>query len=62
MRVGDQRATVITEWAGPWPIAERWWDPDHARRRARFQLLLADGRACLAAVAGRRWWVDAWYD
>ena len=34
MRVGDQRATVITEWAGPWPIAERWWDPDHARRRA----------------------------
>jgi protein ImuB len=29
VRVGGQRAP-IAEWAGPWPIAERWWDPDHA--------------------------------
>ncbi|MGD9705525.1 MAG: DNA polymerase Y family protein [Acidimicrobiia bacterium] len=63
MRIGDAtRSISIIAWAGPWPVEERWWDPDRARRRARFQLLLGDGRACLAAIEGRRWWIDAWYD
>ena len=49
----------VTGWAGPWPLAERWWDPAAARRRARFQLLTGDGRAWLAAVQDGRWLIEA---
>jgi protein ImuB len=52
----------LAGWAGPWPVDERWWDPAARRRRARFQLLTADGRAHLAAVEGKRWWIEATYD
>lgn len=67
LRIGEQgrsrTATVgIVAWAGPWPVDERWWDPDGARRRARFQLLLVDGRACLVALEAHHWRIDAWYD
>ena len=51
----------IDAWAGPWPVEERWWDPDAARRRARFQVV-AGGRALLLALEGSRWWVEATYD
>jgi protein ImuB len=51
----------VTGWAGPWPLAERWWDPVSARRRARFQLLTGDGRAWLAAVQDSRWLIEAGY-
>ncbi len=51
----------VTGWAGPWPLSERWWDPAHARRRARFQLLTGDGRAWLAAVQDGRWLIEAGY-
>jgi protein ImuB len=51
----------VTGWAGPWPLAERWWDPVTARRRARFQLLTGDGRAWLAAVQDGRWLIEAGY-
>jgi protein ImuB len=51
----------IDAWAGPWPAEERWWDPEAARRRARFQLV-AGGRAVLLALEGSRWWVEATYD
>ncbi|HEX6518744.1 MAG TPA: DNA polymerase Y family protein [Streptosporangiaceae bacterium] len=51
----------ITGWAGPWPLAERWWDPGSASRRARFQFVTEDGRAWLAAVRGGRWRVEAGY-
>jgi protein ImuB len=51
----------VTGWAGPWPLAERWWDPVAARRRARFQLLTGDGRAWLAAVQDGRWLIEAGY-
>ncbi|MEM9033426.1 MAG: DNA polymerase Y family protein [Actinomycetota bacterium] len=52
----------VTGWAGPWPVEERWWDPASARRRARLQLLLDDGRAVLAARERHRWLVEARYD
>jgi protein ImuB len=52
----------ITAWAGPWPVAERWWRPRLARRRARFQLLTEDGTAWLAAVQDGRWLIEATYD
>jgi protein ImuB len=52
----------VVGWAGPWPADERWWAPAEADRRVRFQLLLADGRAVLAALTGGRWVVEAIYD
>jgi protein ImuB len=52
----------ITSWAGPWPFDERWWAPDEARRGARFQLCLADGRAVLAVLQAGHWAVEAFYD
>ena len=51
----------VTGWAGPWPLAERWWDPAAARRRARFQLATDDGRAWLAVVQDGRWLIEAAY-
>jgi len=52
----------VVAWAGPWPADERWWDPQMHRRRARFQLQLADGTARLVFVEGGRWWLEATYD
>ena len=52
----------VIGWAGPWPVDERWWAPAEAHRSARFQLVLADGRAVLAALSRGRWTVTALYD
>ena len=52
----------VTAWAGPWPVAERWWRPRLARRRARFQLVTGDGTAWLAVVQDGRWLIEAKYD
>ncbi len=52
----------VTAWAGPWPVDERWWDPERHRRRARFQLVTAGGQAHLVALEGQQWWVEATYD
>jgi protein ImuB len=52
----------ISGWAGPWPVDERWWAPAEARRRARFQIGVADGRAFLLSLAGGHWSVEAIYD
>jgi protein ImuB len=57
---GPQRG--VTAWTGPWPAAERWWDPDHARRLARFQVVTDDGLAYLLAIEGGRWQVEGIYD
>jgi protein ImuB len=52
----------IVSWAGPWPLSERWWDPEHARRSARFQAVTHDGRAWLLCVQGGQWLAEAVYD
>ncbi|MGI8457440.1 MAG: DNA polymerase Y family protein [Propionibacteriaceae bacterium] len=56
----------VQAWAGPWPVDEQWWDPVHARRLARFQLVGADGSAWLMVVQVDRgsdaWWTEASYD
>ncbi len=52
----------VVGWAGPWLLDERWWDPLVHRRRARFQVATADGRAHLLAVEGGQWWLEATYD
>jgi protein ImuB len=51
----------VTSWAGPWPIDQRWWTPDGARRLARFQLVTEPGIAHLAAIEHQRWVLLATY-
>ncbi|HVU90937.1 MAG TPA: DNA polymerase Y family protein [Jatrophihabitans sp.] len=57
--------TAVTSWAGPWPVDERWWAADSARRMVRCQIVDVHGRAYL--VTGTMsptpsWQVDAIYD
>jgi protein ImuB len=67
--VADARLSVaggpwsaVTAWAGPWPVDERWWDEAAHRRRARWQVVTADGAAHLLSQQGDRWEVEATYD
>jgi protein ImuB len=59
---------AVDGWAGPWPVHERWWDPERARRYSRFQVTCVDGHAYLVRYEpGRRsdhgpWWIEARYD
>ncbi len=52
----------IRHWAGPWPLEERWWDPQRRCRKARLQVVLDDGVALLLVAKGGRWWLEATYD
>jgi protein ImuB len=74
LSIGGKRRPVLA-WAGPWPVDERWWDTAAARRRARFQVVVArdaepvdgdddgvEGTALLLVLEGGRWWVEAVYD
>ncbi|MGV0741390.1 DNA polymerase Y family protein [Mycolicibacterium sp. XJ870] len=54
-------------WAGPWPVDERWWDPEGraAGRTARAQVLLGDGEndlALLLCYRQRRWYLEGVYE
>jgi len=50
----------VVAWAGPWPVTERWWSV--RRRRARLQVVMADGTARLLCSERAQWWVEALYD
>jgi protein ImuB len=60
--IGGAGPVEVIGWAGPWPVDERWWAPAESYRAARFQLVLADGRAVLAALSRGCWTVEALYD
>jgi protein ImuB len=60
--IRNARPVEVWGWAGPWPVDERWWAPDEADRRVRFQMLLSDGQALLLAVSGGQWVLEAVYD
>ncbi|BBZ10296.1 DNA polymerase Y family protein [Mycobacterium branderi] len=52
-------------WAGPWPVDERWWDPDRAKgRTARAQVLVGGdpGKALLLCYRRRRWYLEGIYE
>ncbi|MFN2560361.1 MAG: DNA polymerase Y family protein [Jatrophihabitans sp.] len=58
---------AVTSWAGPWPVDERWWSPESARRVVRCQIVDVRGRAYLVtgtmpADQPPSWQVDAIYD
>ncbi len=56
------RRLEVDRWAGPWPVDERWWDPEAHTRQARLQVITADGRAHLVALAGGAWSITAQWD
>jgi protein ImuB len=50
-------------WAGPWPVDERWWDPDLGKgRTARAQIMLEGERAFLLCYRQRRWYLEGSYE
>ncbi|WP_298332650.1 DNA polymerase Y family protein [Haloactinopolyspora sp.] len=57
----DGTALDITEWTGPWPAWEHWWDAQRRRRCARFQVVTADGQARLLLIEQGRWSIEATY-
>ncbi len=61
----NKESVAVDAWAGPWPVVERWWSEDGARR-AFFQVALADGRAVLVACRithdSGEWAMEAVYD
>jgi protein ImuB len=52
----------VVAWAGPWPLDERWWDAQAHRRRARWQVVTADGDALLLTLEAGTWSVEAIYE
>ncbi len=61
---GNSPVHVVTAWAGPWPVDERWWDTEAARHLARIQLVDSAGRAYLVCfdVLAQHWLLEAIYD
>ncbi len=58
--IGSRHHTVVA-WAGPWPIEQRWWSPERARRLARLQVVTDDDAAYLVGVERQRWSILATY-
>ena len=60
----------VGDWAGPWPVAARWWEPGGERERARIQVVLeADdaGQETALLLLWRKaesplWVVEGMYD
>jgi protein ImuB len=52
----------VVGWAGPWPVQERWWDPETARTVQRLQIVDDTGDAWLLALDDRGWRAEARYD
>ncbi len=51
----------LAAWAGPWPVEQRWWSAERARRVARFQVVTDQGVAYLVGVEQQRWSILATY-
>jgi protein ImuB len=58
---GSGRGRIVIGWAGPWPLAERWWT-DEPRYRTHLQVALEDGSALLLAYTAEIWTCEAVYD
>lgn len=60
LRVRD-RDCAVTGWAGPWPVDERWWNPQEADRCARLQVATDEPAAHLLRCRGSEWIIEASY-
>lgn len=55
------REAVVTGWAGPWPVDERWWDAPTARRYARLQIATDEPGAHLLLCRDSSWIIEGSY-
>ncbi|HTR70768.1 MAG TPA: DNA polymerase Y family protein [Mycobacteriales bacterium] len=67
LRTETTGSAAVISWAGPWPVDERWWDPEQCARVARLQLVDLYGRAYLvvgemARACPPRWFLEGVYD
>jgi protein ImuB len=61
LRAPDRKGQ-LRWWAGPWPVDERWWDPDvKTGRTARAQVLVEE-QAFLLCYRQRRWYLEGIYE
>ncbi len=60
LRPGSAPCAVV-DWAGPWPLEEKWWDVQAARRQARMQIIASNKRAYLVVAEGGSWWIEGEY-
>ena len=62
--IGAAELTAVASWAGPWPVDERWWNPEAARHVVRCQVVDVRGRAYLVSgtMPAGTWQVEASYD
>ncbi len=66
--VTADRDGPLSWWAGPWPVDERWWDPEQGKagRTARAQVLIDGhdglGQALLLCYRQRRWYLEGSYE
>ncbi len=59
--LGGGETLAVSDWTGPWPAWEHWWDPASRRRCARFQLVTEDGRGWLVVLQDGAWGVEGVY-
>lgn len=59
---GAGRRRGIRRWAGPWPVVERGWDPERARRAHRFQIVDDGQGAWLLVCEDGAWHAEGVYD
>jgi protein ImuB len=52
----------VKQWAGPWPVEERWWDAGTRRRQARYQVVVAGGGCHLLTLELGLWRLAATWD
>lgn len=61
----DRTPMPVHQWSRPWPITERWWDPQRQRAGAWLQVIVDSGSrrsALLLYTTGTQWWVIGNYD
>ncbi|WP_446665143.1 DNA polymerase Y family protein [Flexivirga sp. B27] len=60
LRLPGNTARRVAQWAGPWPIQQRWWRK--GKRLNRFQLVDNQSSAWLLLAEGDTWFIEARYD
>lgn len=75
--IAGSSGRVVTGWAGPWPIEQRFWEPAAAQRLAYLQVIFVPGpddrasalddpvaraNAVLLCRANGKWWLIGSYD
>lgn len=65
---GPEYQGELSWWGGPWPVDERWWEPDRGEgaqirsgRSARAQVLVSDIALLLCYRRGR-WYLEGVYE